>query len=59
MMTPRIHQTAQLSLVMIIPGTEHSFDVHGSDGVETNCETVENTIPIDANVEISDFSSDS
>jgi hypothetical protein len=34
------------------PGTEHSFDVHGSDGVETNHDKVENTIPTEANVEI-------
>jgi hypothetical protein len=34
------------------PDTEHSFDVHGSDGVETNHEKVENTVPIDENVEI-------
>jgi hypothetical protein len=33
------------------PGTEHSFDVHGSDGVETSREKVENTVPIDVNVE--------
>jgi hypothetical protein len=34
------------------PGTEHSFDAHGSDGVETNHETVKNTTPTEANVEI-------
>jgi hypothetical protein len=33
------------------PGTEHSFDVHGSDGVETSREKVENTVPTDVNVE--------
>jgi hypothetical protein len=35
------------------PSTEHSFDVHGSDGVETSHEKVENTVPIDVNVETS------
>jgi hypothetical protein len=34
------------------PGTKHSFDVHGSDGVETNHDRVENTVPTEANVEI-------
>jgi hypothetical protein len=34
------------------PSTEHSFDVHGFDGVETNYERVENIVPTDANVEI-------
>jgi hypothetical protein len=33
------------------PSTEHLFDVHGSDGVETSHEKVENTIPTDVNVE--------
>jgi hypothetical protein len=33
-------------------GTEHSFDVHGSDGVETNHDRVENIVPTKANVEI-------
>ena len=31
---------------------EHSFDVHGSDGVETNHDRVENTVPTEENVEI-------
>jgi hypothetical protein len=34
------------------PGAEHSFGVHGSDGVETNHERVENIVPIEENVEI-------
>jgi hypothetical protein len=34
------------------PGTENSFDVHGLDGVETNHDRVENTVPTKANVEI-------
>jgi hypothetical protein len=32
--------------------SEHSTDAHGSDGVETNNETVKNTTPIEAHVEI-------
>jgi hypothetical protein len=34
------------------PDSEHSFDAHGSDGVETNNETVKNTTPTEAHVEI-------
>ena len=34
------------------PSTKHSFDVHGSDGVETNHDRVENTVPTEADVEI-------
>jgi hypothetical protein len=34
------------------PGTKHSFDVHGSDGVETSHDRVENTVPTEVNVEI-------
>jgi hypothetical protein len=34
------------------PDLEHSIDAHGSDGVETNNETVKNTTPIEAHVEI-------
>jgi hypothetical protein len=34
------------------PDSEHSFDAHGSDGVETNYETVKSTTPTEANVEI-------
>jgi hypothetical protein len=34
------------------PSTEHSFDAHGSNGVETNHENVENTSPTEENVEI-------
>jgi hypothetical protein len=33
------------------PDPEHSFDAHGSDGVETNNETVKNTTPIEAHIE--------
>ena len=34
------------------PDSEQSFDAHGSDGVETNYETVKNTTPTEANVGI-------
>jgi hypothetical protein len=34
------------------PDPEHSFDAHGSDGVETNNETMKNTTPIEAHAEI-------
>jgi hypothetical protein len=34
------------------PDSEHSSDAHGSDGVETNNETVKNTTPTEAHVEI-------
>jgi hypothetical protein len=34
------------------PDSEHSFDAHGSDGVETNNGTVKNTTPTEAHVEI-------
>jgi hypothetical protein len=34
------------------PDSEHSFDVHGSNGVETNYETVKNTTPTEENVGI-------
>jgi hypothetical protein len=34
------------------PDPEHSFDAHGSDGVEINNETVKNTTPIEAHAEI-------
>jgi hypothetical protein len=34
------------------PDSEHSFDAHGSDGMETNNETVKNTTPTEAHVEI-------
>jgi hypothetical protein len=34
------------------PDPEHSFDAHGSDGVETNNETVKNTTPTEAHIEI-------
>jgi hypothetical protein len=34
------------------PDSEHSFDAHGSNGVETNNETVKNTTPTEAHVEI-------
>jgi hypothetical protein len=34
------------------PDSEHSFDAHESDGVETNNETVKNTTPTEAHVEI-------
>ena len=33
-------------------GTKHSFDVHGSNGVETSHDRVENTVPTEVNVEI-------
>jgi hypothetical protein len=32
--------------------SEHSFDAHGSDGVETNSETMKNTTPTEENVGI-------
>jgi hypothetical protein len=34
------------------PDSEHSFDAHGSNGVETNYETVKNTTPTEENIEI-------
>jgi hypothetical protein len=34
------------------PDSEHSIGAHGSDGVETNNETVKNTTPIEAHVDI-------
>jgi hypothetical protein len=34
------------------PDSEHSFDAHGSDGVETNNETVKKTTPTEAHVDI-------
>jgi hypothetical protein len=34
------------------PDSEHSFDAHGSDEVETNNEIVKNTTPTEAHIEI-------
>jgi hypothetical protein len=34
------------------PDSEHSFDAHGSDGMETNSETVKDTTPTEENVGI-------